>query len=105
MELLLCPPQEQLKDLITSLGLTKAEVRVFFEAITGASNGAIGKTLFISSRTVKFHLSHIMKKMNMKTRCELIVWAGEQMGAPLTYRGKPPGSTDALPQGGGFNES
>jgi len=41
----------------------------------GYSNPEIGKKLFISVRTVDTHRSHIMRKLQLATRAELVLFA------------------------------
>jgi DNA-binding NarL/FixJ family response regulator len=51
--------------------LTLTELRVLQELRAGASNRAIADRLVISEQTVKNHVSHILKKRNVKSRHEL----------------------------------
>ena len=48
--------------------LTDREVEVLLELEGGASNREVARRLFISERTVKNHVSHILAKLNMKDR-------------------------------------
>jgi DNA-binding CsgD family transcriptional regulator len=41
----------------------------------GHTNQEIGKTLFISVRTVDTHRAHIMRKLKLATRAELVLFA------------------------------
>jgi DNA-binding CsgD family transcriptional regulator len=41
----------------------------------GHTNQEIGKKLFISVRTVDTHRAHIMRKLNLETRAELVLFA------------------------------
>jgi len=41
----------------------------------GYTNQEIGKKLFISVRTVDTHRAHIMRKLNLETRAELVMFA------------------------------
>jgi DNA-binding NarL/FixJ family response regulator len=41
----------------------------------GHTNQEIGKTLFISVRTVDTHRAHIMRKLQLRTRAELVLFA------------------------------
>lgn len=51
--------------------LTPAELDVVRLVAQGLTNPQIGKRLFISSGTVKNHLSHVFAKLGMSTRAEL----------------------------------
>jgi DNA-binding NarL/FixJ family response regulator len=41
----------------------------------GHTNQEIGKKLFISVRTVDTHRAHIMRKLQLETRAELVMFA------------------------------
>ena len=59
------------------LPLTRAEARVFWEVIQGFTNKEIADRLFISPRTVQSHLSHILSKLELENRAQLIRFAYE----------------------------
>ena len=44
----------------------------------GLSNKEIAQTLSITVRTVDFHISNILKKLEVTSRVEAAVWAKEQ---------------------------
>lgn len=52
--------------------LTSRELELLSVVCSGLSNPDIAKKLYISESTVKQHLSHIYKKLNVKNRYELI---------------------------------
>ena len=56
-------------------GLTEQEQRVLEELATGKSNKMIARALDISDGTVKVHVKHILKKLNLRSRIEAAVWA------------------------------
>lgn len=60
------------------LPLTPAEERVFWEVIQGFTNKQISDRLFISPRTVQSHLSHILAKLQLDNRAQLVRFAYEQ---------------------------
>ena len=41
----------------------------------GLSNAEIGQELFISDTTVKTHVTHILQKLNLRDRVQLVVFA------------------------------
>jgi two-component system nitrate/nitrite response regulator NarL len=51
-------------------GLSPREVEVLSAAAKGLSNRAIGKELFLSDQTVKFHLNKIYRKLGVTNRTE-----------------------------------
>lgn len=51
---------------------TRREQQVYEGVVAGKSNKEIGAELFISERTVKFHVSSILHKMGFKDRMELM---------------------------------
>jgi DNA-binding CsgD family transcriptional regulator len=52
--------------------LTPGEKRVFDEIICGYTNEVVASKLRISIKTVKFHLTRIYAKFNVKSRTELL---------------------------------
>lgn len=69
--------KKEVKILMNSLKktiLTKRELDVAKLVATGLSNKEASEKLFISEKTVKFHLTNIYKKMYIKSRSQLIVW-------------------------------
>ncbi len=58
--------------LYPDLPLTKRELEVLTLIRRGLTNGQIGKELFISERTVKFHVTAILSKLNANTRTEAV---------------------------------
>ncbi|MDY2625290.1 MAG: helix-turn-helix transcriptional regulator, partial [Coriobacteriales bacterium] len=57
--------------LVSAYGLTNREAEVLTAAARGESNEKIANGMFVSIGTVKAHLYHIYKKMNIHTRKEL----------------------------------
>ena len=63
-----------LKDVLIREGLSNREAEVAELVTQGLSNKEVASRLFVTEKTVKFHLTNIYKKMNVKSRAQLIVW-------------------------------
>lgn len=76
---------QSLRDVLTHKGLTNREIEVADLVTRGLSNKEIANMLFITEKTVKFHLANIYTKMNLKSRAQLIVWCLPHLGftAPI----------------------
>lgn len=55
--------------------LTEQEVRILERISTGLSNKLIAKELDIAEGTVKVHVKHILRKLELRSRVEAAVWA------------------------------
>lgn len=58
--------------LYPELPITKRELEVLTLIKKGLTNSQIGKQLFITERTVKFHVTAILSKLNASTRTEAV---------------------------------
>ena len=56
-------------------GLTDQENRILEHIADGKSNKLIAKELNIAEGTVKVHVKHLLKKLNLRSRVEAAVWA------------------------------
>jgi two-component system nitrate/nitrite response regulator NarL len=56
-------------------GLTEQEERILELIATGKSNKLIAHELGITEGTVKVHVKHLLKKLNLKSRVEAAVWS------------------------------
>jgi DNA-binding NarL/FixJ family response regulator len=59
-------------------GLTEREIEVLELVVAGRSNTEIAKDLFITTYTVKNHLSNILSKLHLQNRVQLAVYAVRQ---------------------------
>jgi DNA-binding NarL/FixJ family response regulator len=58
--------------MLTGLeALTASERRIAELAAEGLSNSQIAQTLFVTSRTVEGHLTHVFQKLDVSARTEL----------------------------------
>ena len=57
------------------LGLTRREFEIVSHIACGSSNKEIAEKLFISEKTVKNHVSNILRKMELEDRTQVAVYA------------------------------
>lgn len=69
-----------LRDVLIQKGLSNREAEVAELVTRGLSNKEVANQLFVTEKTVKFHLTNIYKKMNVKSRAQLIVWCLPHFG-------------------------
>ncbi len=69
-----------LRDVLIQKGLSNREAEVAELVTKGLSNKEVANMLFVTEKTVKFHLTNIYKKMNVKSRAQLIVWCLPHFG-------------------------
>lgn len=55
--------------------LTPRELEILQRLIEGKTNRAIATEIYISEKTVEFHLDHIYTKLGVRTRLMAGVWA------------------------------
>ncbi|MEJ6951231.1 response regulator [Natronospora cellulosivora (SeqCode)] len=65
------------KKEIKRITLTEREKEVLYELTNGKSNKEIGEKLFISDKTVKTHVSNILRKLDVKDRTQAVIKAIE----------------------------
>jgi DNA-binding NarL/FixJ family response regulator len=64
---------------MTSLSdLTTRELEILQLVLAGYTNKAIASEIYISEKTVEFHLDHIYNKIGARTRLMAGVWAMQQ---------------------------
>lgn len=54
--------------------LTETEIKIIKLVLTGMTNKEIANDLYISEKTVKFHLYKVFKKLSLKNRSELMLF-------------------------------
>lgn len=57
------------------VALTPREREILASLVRGLSNSEIGRELWITEKTVKFHLSNLYRKLGVETRAQAIAWA------------------------------
>lgn len=55
--------------------LTSRELDVLRLVADGLTNGEVAERLFLSDKTVKSHVSHILTKLRLSHRTQAAVWA------------------------------
>ena len=83
-----------LRDVLIQKGLSNRESEVAEKVSKGLSNKEVANLLFVTEKTVKFHLTNIYKKMSVKSRAQLIVWCLPHIG----FAEKPVQPTEQLIQ-------
>lgn len=58
-----------------AVDLTEREREILTLVAAGRSNKEIARVLGISDATVKVHIKHVLRKLNLKSRLEAAVWA------------------------------
>ena len=64
--------------MTTISDLTRRELEILRLILEGYTNKAIGNEIFISEKTVEFHLDHIYTKIGARTRLKAGIWALQQ---------------------------
>lgn len=63
-------------------GLTEQERRIVELIAAGMSNKVIARELGITEGTVKVHVKHLLRKLDLRSRVEAAVWAVEHLLKP-----------------------
>lgn len=64
---------------VMAAGLTEQEQRILEHIANGLSNKLIARELDIAEGTVKVHVKHVLRKLNLRSRVEAAVWAVENV--------------------------
>jgi two-component system nitrate/nitrite response regulator NarL len=67
--------EEKVSDKPEAAALTAREQQILEQIANGMSNKRIASALGISEGTVKVHVKHLLKKLNLHSRTEAAVWA------------------------------
>jgi two-component system, NarL family, nitrate/nitrite response regulator NarL len=59
--------------------LTDREREILEHIAGGRTNKEVGRALGISEGTVKVHMKHLLRKLNLRGRVEAAVWALERL--------------------------
>jgi ATP/maltotriose-dependent transcriptional regulator MalT len=68
--------------------LTPQELQVAMLVADGKSNRAVGAQLFLSPKTIEWHLGHVYRKLGISSRAELSRILGAQAAAPVSAPAK-----------------
>ncbi len=66
--------EQKAPENLRAAGLTEREEQILQLIAQGLSNKLIGRRLEISEGTVKVHVKHLLKKLNLHSRVEAAVW-------------------------------
>jgi DNA-binding NarL/FixJ family response regulator len=58
--------------------LTAREIEILRLVLAGYTNKAIAAEIYVSEKTVEFHLDHIYDKIGVRTRLMAGIWALQQ---------------------------
>jgi DNA-binding NarL/FixJ family response regulator len=72
------PINELVITMITLSSLTPREIQILQLVIAGYTNKAIAAEIYISEKTVEFHLDNIYTKLGVRTRLMAGIWALQQ---------------------------
>jgi len=75
--------RSELEPVKTKDILTEREKEVLNCLVQGMSNKEIAQDLFISDKTVKIHVSNIFKKLDVKSRSQVVIYAVQNQLVPL----------------------
>jgi two-component system, NarL family, response regulator LiaR len=67
--------ESRLESVVEETGLTEREVAVLQALAQGQSNKEIARSLWLAEQTVKFHLTNIYRKLDVRGRTEAVHWA------------------------------
>jgi DNA-binding NarL/FixJ family response regulator len=70
-------PESTAESVGKANGLTERELAILKAVARGLSNSAIGKELWVTEQTVKFHLTNIYRKLDLANRTEAARYAYE----------------------------
>jgi len=70
-------PRPTADDAARAAGLSAKEIDVLKAAARGLSNKQIGRELWLSEQTIKFHLTNVFRKLNVLNRTEAVSYALE----------------------------
>jgi DNA-binding NarL/FixJ family response regulator len=70
--------QTRVASIVEEASLTEREVAVLQALAQGQSNKEIARSLWLAEQTVKFHLTNIYRKLDVRGRTEAVHWAYHQ---------------------------
>lgn len=95
-----------LKAFGESKRLSRRETEVLEQVARGITNKEVANVLFVTEKTIKFHLTNIYRKCGWKSRSQAIVWCAKEaqpaVAAPI-HTPEPEFSPGMLVPGRGGN--
>ena len=74
----------------TSEELTPQELQVAMHVAGGKTNREVGAQLFLSPKTIEWHLGHVYRKLGIRSRAQL----ARKLGAQQSFSPRPPTQTE-----------
>lgn len=71
----------KIQNILIQKGFSNREAEISSLVSAGLTDKEIANQLFIASKTVRFHLTNIYRRLNIKSRAQLIVYC-----MPFTYQ-------------------
>lgn len=79
MEYVRQAPRKKSSDLVVSDSLTRREKEVLTLLASGTTNEEMAEQLFVSVHTIKTHIYHILKKLDVNNRLQAALWAAKHL--------------------------
>ena len=89
--------KSDLREACDSKNISEREFDVVHMVAKGLSNKEVANQLFVTEKTVKFHLTNIYRKFQVKSRAQLIVWCLPFLGVEPAKIEKPVARKDISP--------
>lgn len=83
----IAPEENFLSYLIRNYQITKREAQILLSVLSGNSNQEIASSLSITENTVKKHMGHLLTKLQVKNRVQLIHKLLEEEGESILQKG------------------
>jgi DNA-binding CsgD family transcriptional regulator/tetratricopeptide (TPR) repeat protein len=69
------PETQEVAAVQLPVALTARERQILWHVVAGRTNAQIGQDLFISDKTVSVHVTHLLRKIGVRSRVQAAAWA------------------------------